>query len=189
MARIVRSALAPAQVIDHRVMDARTRAEAILRRAEADAAGLRAAAHAEGLAEGLAAGRDRAAAQVLELARLRSAMIAETRAALPGLAVALAQELIGDHVTRVPEHIVARVAPLLTQLQGARLLSLHVHPGDAPALREALSTDGALPAGLTVVEDADLARGGCIARSDVGTLDASVEFGLGALTRALREPG
>ncbi|MFT3736012.1 MAG: FliH/SctL family protein [Rhodocyclaceae bacterium] len=83
----------------------------------------------------------------------------------------------GELVQRV---VAARIAELETQ----GLVLLRVHPDDAALLAE--SFEQANQVSVRLVADKQIARGGCIAETPRGILDARMETQLAALLAALR---
>lgn len=138
--------------------------------------------HAQGRIEGRAAGLEEMQAQAAHLHALAASLPAALRGAerelassVLALALDLARQLAGAAVKADPECLLAVVRDLLATepaLTGAPRLLLH--PDDALLVREHLGQE-MQDAGWTVQPDSALTRGGCLARSGSGELDATME--------------
>lgn len=188
MGRVIRADRRGPAVIPHALLDASARANALLAAAREEAERIR----AEAREQGREAGRSELASELLRVTAAHEHAHDRALAALEPQAIAIAlqaaKQLLAGEVTARPEQVRAIVAPLLARLRRARSLVLHVHPDDRAALEpwlEALRIEGRLPSQLSVETDAALTRGGCVLRSEIGTLDARVETQLAALARAL----
>jgi type III secretion system HrpE/YscL family protein len=182
--RVIRADRRGPAVLPAQLLDARARADALLEAARADAERIRETAREQGRQ----AGRAELAAELLRATHAHERALAALEPQAIAVALQAAKQLLAAEVSARPEQIRAIVAPLLTRLRRARSLLLRVHPDDRPALEPWLAAaraQGTLPAELTVEPDAALTRGGCVLRSEIGTLDARVETQLAALARAL----
>jgi type III secretion system HrpE/YscL family protein len=184
--------IVPGEVFDaeqeaHRILDqARERAREIRRRAESDAEEIGERARAKGIESG----RAEAAASLLDAVAARDRLLQSADREIVGLALQAAERIIGQQLSLSPEAIAAIVKPLLERARRATQVTLRVHPDDVPLLRASLPalTDAAdLSAAVTVDPDPAMARGGCLLQSDIGTLDARVEFQLAELARILAD--
>ncbi len=154
------------------------------------------AADARGYAAGLAraenAMREQRAA-LDERARLLATLLgalaapladldAEVEADLVRLALAIGKQLARRELQQAPAQIIAIVRESLAQLPAAaREVRVLLHPQDAAAVREHLTP----PAGerhWTLLEDATLARGGCLVQSESSRVDARFESRVAAVT-------
>jgi flagellar biosynthesis/type III secretory pathway protein FliH len=152
-------------------------------RAEADV--IRAAAHAEGLANG----REQASAELAPAAAALEqgarAVREETEAAAErlemqavDLALQLAEKIVGAAVAVDPELVVAAVRGALRGLVERERIAVLVHPEDLELVRGAM---GGLVAALGGIEHCEVqaerrvARGGAIVRTPDGDVDARVE--------------
>jgi len=162
-------------------------ARAVLARAELEAEQLRVHAYEEGLAQGRAA----AAAELLDLARTRSALIATTERTAARAALLVAAELLGHSLQLEPEQILHLPAPHLARVRRAQHIALRVHPADAQWLQQhdtlwrAWCESQELTAQLSVHADASIERGGCVVESNLGEIDARVETRLQLMAAAL----
>ncbi|MCI0673488.1 MAG: flagellar assembly protein FliH, partial [Myxococcaceae bacterium] len=108
------------------------------------------------------------------------------------LACRVAERLIGRDLERDPTLVVDLCAHALSELRQVRQLILRVHPQDAAALRahpqRFLDVLGRT-AEVTVKEDAEVRRGGCVVQSEAGTLDAQLHTQFEMLRRVLLGDG
>ena len=182
--RVIRADRRGPAVLPAQLLDARARANALLAAARQDAERMREAAREQGRQ----AGRAELAGELLRTTQAHEQAVAALEPQAIAIALQAAKQLLGAEVSARPEQIRAIVAPLLARLRRARTLVLRVHPDDRPALEswlQAAQARGAAPAELSLESDAALTRGGCVLRSEIGTLDARVETQLAALARAL----
>jgi flagellar assembly protein FliH len=184
MARVIRADRRGPAVIPALVLDAAARAHAIIAEAESRAHALRERA----LAEGRAAARAELARELLQLTQAHEHAVAALEPQAIAVALQAAQSIVGAEISAHPERIQAIVAPLIARLSRARTIELRVHPDDRPALEASLAAIAARserPVALRVEPDPQISRGGCVVRSEIGTLDAQVETQLAAFARAL----
>lgn len=184
MARVIRAQQPRSTIVRAAVYDAREEAARIVRSAVQEAEQVRAAA----FRVGQAAGRASAARALVELAEARASALAAAERSAAQLALRVAEQLVGEALDADPTRIASMVAPLLTRLQRARRVVLHVHPADASVLRAALAPlckRLEIEALVELREEASMQRGGCVAESDIGELDARIETQLAELARAL----
>jgi type III secretion system HrpE/YscL family protein len=184
MTRVIRADRGGPAVIPAAVADAREQARAIVARAQAEAAAL----HARLLDEARVQARAELAAEHAALAQAHAGECAALERQAVELALLAARQIVGETLALAPERIVAIAAPLLTRLRRARRVVLRVHPDDAGTLELALAAlreRTGMHGSLHIEGDIGVARGGCIASSDAGTLDARVETRIDALARAL----
>jgi flagellar biosynthesis/type III secretory pathway protein FliH len=165
--------------------DPAVEAAQVLATARAEADVIRATAHAEGLA----AGREQAraelapAASALEQAatavRADAAATAERlEAGAVDLALLLAEKIMGASVAVDPELVVGAVRGALRGLVERERIAVLVHPDDLELVRDAM---GGLAASLGGIEHCEVqaerrvGRGGAIVRTQDGDVDARVE--------------
>lgn len=154
-------------------------------------------AHLEGYQAGLKEGRQRALAEAERLAALAAAFCAETaeldqQLAQQVLDVALdvarqmlraALEIRADLILPVIQDAI-RSLPVLGEQRRLRL-----HPDDAALARE-LGGESLQNSGWSVVDDAALERGGCVAATSHGEVDATLDARWRRITGTLgRETG
>ena len=172
MARVIR---ARADVLPRAIVAARTDAARIVADAHTRAMEITESAHRAGLESA----RAEAATLLASAARARAAAGDEARGDLLRVAVTIAERVVGAAIERAPELAADIVERELARLRRATRLELAVHPDDAPLVAHRL------PAFARLVTDPSITRGGCVARADVGTLDARIETKLDTLARAL----
>ncbi|HLF96939.1 MAG TPA: flagellar assembly protein FliH [Methylococcaceae bacterium] len=141
----------------------------------------------QGREEGMAAAREEQAA--LARARLERldallralseplAQLDETiEQELVALAMAVARQLVRREIRVNPGQIVAVVRDAVSALpSNARQIALHVHPDDAPLLREAFALDDDSAPLWRLVEDPLISPGGCRVLTEQSSIDATVE--------------
>lgn len=158
--------------------------------------GLEAQAREEGFARGLAEGR-KAADE--ELARKGRALVdlldalaeplrdvdAQVESELAQLAMAVARQLVRRELRTAPEEVIGALREALRALPAqARKVRVSVHPEDAALIRTHLGL-GEGERAWELVEDAMIARGGCLVRSEHSRVDARVESRLSAIAAAV----
>ncbi|HMJ03414.1 MAG TPA: FliH/SctL family protein [Conexibacter sp.] len=163
--------------------------ESPLAAAQAEAESIRAAARAEGHADGLEAGLAEGRAQVAAaLATLETAVAAvrEVRDATAEaverdaveLALAVAEKVVAGTLAVEPERVLDVVRGALRRLAERRRVTILVHPDDLELVRAASGGFAAELGGIEhceVQSERRLTRGGAVARTDEGQIDASVE--------------
>lgn len=169
------------------VAEAEERAREVVATAEA----AREAAWREGYAAGLAAGRAEAEAEFaryLELLRLAAQEGKRVRDQIAGQALAVVARAVEIAVRRIvldwydahPESTLAVCEEALRAAPAEAVLSVRVHPSVAGLVEAALGD-----VGRYVRPDAAVPVGGCLVDLDGGTIDATLDARLGALTEAL----
>lgn len=149
--------------------------------AEAELAGLREAARAEGYAEGLAAGRvegEQACGRMKQLAESFSSTLDNLDFRLADmvleLALDVARQVVAGELAAHPERILDVVNLALKQMaETSREARLLLNPDDAALVRPHL--DQVLDKNrLRIVEDVRIVRGGCLIETSQGDLDATL---------------
>src|SRR4051812_22209189 len=187
------------RVVPAAALDAHTVAQALIARAERDAAALRGEARAEAEAirqaarrAGEEAGRAAAEAEfttVLLGARQEAERIrSEAQPGARALAARMAEKIVGRAIAADPL-VMAEIAGQALSAARARSgpLTLRVHPDDLATLqaeRPVLAARLAKAVELRLVADAAVARHGCVVESASGRLDARLATQLAALERA-----
>jgi flagellar assembly protein FliH len=156
------------------------RAEAEQIRAQAWAAG-----EAEGRAAGLAAAREDAAPAVAALgasmqaiSELRAQVIAELEADAVELALRLTEQILAGVVSVQPERVLDVARNALRHLTDRRRVTLVVNPEDLELVNECVNQLQSELGGiehLGVQSDRRVARGGAIAHTEVGDIDAGLD--------------
>lgn len=157
--------------------------------AQADA--IREQAHAEGYAAGVAEGRAAAApaAEALMgaaagLEELRSHVADGLERGSVGLALRIAEQIIGAAVTVDPDLVLEAIRGALRRLADRERVQILVNPDDLDIVRAAVEDLVAQLGGIGAVDvqaERRVARGGAIVRTGEGDVDASIET---KLTRA-----
>ncbi len=152
-------------------------------------------AHAKGMREGEAAGRNGALAElhpvmerlihtIDELAQTRALLRQEAESDMVKLSLAIARRVLRRELAVDPEALHGLVLAALEKLQGQDLCRVKVHPSHAAAVRNALQkTDSA--SAIEVIPDASREIGAVIFETQRGNLDASVDSQLQEIERGL----
>ena len=154
-------------------------------------------AHAAGLREGEAAGRQRAGAElqpvidrlarsIEEIGGLRARLRAEAEADLIQLSLAIARRVIRRELAIDPEALHGLVLGALEKLQGQEISRVRVHPAHAALVAASLRLNCA-SAKVEVIADPSRAVGTVIFETQHGNLDASVESQLQEIERGLAD--
>jgi flagellar assembly protein FliH len=154
-------------------------------------------AHAAGVREGEAAGRQRAGAELQpvidrlarsidEIGNLRARLRAEAEADLVRLSLAIARRVLRRELAIDPEALHGLILGALEKLSGQEISRVRVHPGHASlvteSLRQSTSSDK-----VQVIADASRELGTVIFETQRGNLDASVESQLQEIERGLAD--
>ena len=156
------------------------RAEAEQIRAQAWAAG-----EAEGRAAGLAAARQDAEPSLAAMAtalesieQLKSQVLAELEQDAVEMALRLAEQILAGVIDVQPERVIDVGRNALRHLSDRRRVTLVVNPGDLELVSECVEQLQSELGGiehLGVQSDRRIARGGAIARTDSGDIDAGID--------------
>jgi flagellar assembly protein FliH len=145
----------------------------------------RAAGESEGYAAGIAAARAElepalhaaaGAAQVLDA--LREQVVAELEHDAVALALRLAEQIVAGAIDVAPERIVDIAAVALRRIRDRQRVTLVVNPADLELMSEAVTRLRSELGGiehLNVQSDRRVGRGGVLARTDEGEIDASLD--------------
>jgi flagellar biosynthesis/type III secretory pathway protein FliH len=184
--RVLRAAEAPALQQAHELLDTLHTLLA-QERARVDAACEQ--ARAEGLAQGLAQAREQSRAEVAEalarLARAHEQLRERLQQDVAGLALAVAEKLLGELPAQ--ERLARLALQAARELLPARTWRLQVHPSQLPGQRAALqAADAGDVAGLAGAElqaDAELAETDCRLTTEFGSADAGLQTQVQRLSR------
>jgi flagellar biosynthesis/type III secretory pathway protein FliH len=168
---------------------ARNEAAAIIASAEAEAAGIRERARAEGHAEGYAAGRAEAGEQaapavqalveaLVQAQAERERAADEVEAAAVELGLQIAEKALTTALSIQPERVVDMVRGALRCLVDRERVTIQVHPDDLEIVREAVDSLVRQLGGIDhieVQEERRVQRGGAIVRSTAGEIDARMK--------------
>lgn len=182
---VVPGRVARAEAAAERVLgEAQMRASEIVAQAQQDAAALLATARAQANAVAIEATLEVQA----NAAAARDRILAEARGEVLSIGIAAAEKIIGKAVEEAPDLMETIVQPLLARLRRARRLELRLHPDDARTLEprlQSLANESGVGCPVRIEPDPSIQRGGCLLRSDIGTLDARIETRLERVVRAL----
>jgi flagellar assembly protein FliH len=173
---------APAGGVVHDVAD-------VLSAAHAEAEHIRLHARAAGEAEGRAAGMaalqaemaptiQAVAGAVHALESLREQLVSELETDAVALALHLAEQIVAGAIAVTPERVVDIAGLALRRLTERRHVTLVVNPADLDLMSESVAQLQAELGGiehLSVQSDRRVGRGGVLARTDAGEIDASIE--------------
>ena len=161
-------------------------------RLEQDLMKARAAARAEGEAQGRQQAQaelqpviQKLAAAIHETAELRGRLREQAESDLVRLAIAIARKILGREITADPEAIAGVVKASLERIRGQELLRVRLHPECKAKVAECLSRIGASHA--EVLGDPACERGTVIFETTRGNLDASIDTQLREIERGLAD--
>ena len=161
----------------------------VLSAAHSDAEQIRLAARAAGEAEGRAAGLATAraemepalqavAAAAQTLDALRDQVISEVEHDAVALALRLAEQIVAGVIEVEPERLVDIAAVALRRIRDRQHVTLVVNPADLELMSDSVTRLQSQLGGiehLNVQSDRRVGRGGVLARTDEGEIDASLE--------------
>jgi type III secretion protein L len=168
-------------------------ANALIERATAEAAAIRAEANAafeaekrRGYEEGAAQAKLEAAERMMETVGGTLDYFTKVEETMVELVIGAVDRVIGELEDR---ELVRRVVKnALSVVRSQKQVTVRVAPDQAAAVKEQLN-DILKPypsiGMVDIVADGRLTRGGCILESDIGSVDASVEIQLEAIRRAI----
>lgn len=146
--------------------------------------------HAQGLMEGHAQGHEAGYAEGTEAARLETARIntlagtvaqsldaleQDVGQSLISLAVRIAEQVLRTTLDTQPQHLLDLVSEIvnISPVEDASL-RLRLHPDDLTLVQQFLKTDPDTPR-YRLLADERITRGGCIAETALGSIDATIE--------------
>jgi len=111
----------------------------------------------------------------------------EVEQQLSHVAVILAQQLVKRELKIEPEQIINLTRDLVELLPGnARGIRIFLHPEDASLVRNALLTEDDSDAqSWKLIEDPTITQGGCKIKSDLSSINATLESQLSALAESV----
>jgi flagellar assembly protein FliH len=187
MGRVIRAQRMGEAVVPAEIFSARREAAAIHERAQQEAE----AVHRRAYEAGYAAGHAEAAKRLLDLDAFQRALAERTEREATRAVLLVAAELVGTTLRNEPDKILDLLRPHLVRMRRSQQLILRLHPEDAQFLREhdpaftALCTQHRIEGSLTLQDDPNITRGGCLLESNLGELDARIETRLSLLAKAL----
>ena len=97
------------------------------------------------------------------------------------LSIGIASQLIRREIKIDPGQIIAVIREAVNVLPvAAQKLTLHMHPEDAELVRSSLAIDDVSPP-WEIIEEPLITRGGCKVKTEVSSIDATVENRLAAI--------
>jgi flagellar assembly protein FliH len=161
----------------------------VLSAAHADAEQIRSQARAAGEAEGRAAGLEAARAEIEPslqaiaaaagaLEALRDQVVSELEHDAVALALRLAEQIVAGAIALEPERIVDIAAVALRRIRDRQHVTLVVNPADLELMSDSVTRLQSQLGGiehLNVQSDRRVGRGGVLARTDEGEIDAAIE--------------
>lgn len=165
-------------------------AQAIVAAARAEAGALRARAVEQGRAEGIALGREEAAADLApavtaleqalaEAIAVRDAFVADAESRAVALALGIAEKVVAGALQIEPERVVDVVRGALRGLLDGDRIIVSVNPDDVELVRAAGL--GGPDGHIEVHAERRVARGGALVHTSVGEIDARIEHKLDAV--------
>jgi flagellar assembly protein FliH len=148
--------------------------------------------YAQGERAGTEAGAARAEAMLRRLAdtlddlqRLRGELVRRTEREVVELALAIARKVLHREASLDHDLLVALARVALDRLADATAASIRLHPDDYALAMAGRSGAAASPHGVQILADPSVRRGGCLVRSDVGSVDVGIAAQLDELAGAL----
>lgn len=147
-------------------------------------------------------GRDEARAELGQALEAARKMVAEVETWQAELAAQgetilvemlkdIARKMFGEGVKLDPETLHTHLTQVMENARGLGVLKIFLNPNDARLLDPSWSEQQMLSLGeqVKIVPSGNIARGGCLVKGNVGTVDARVETQLEAILKSLAEAG
>jgi flagellar assembly protein FliH len=161
-----------------------------------DAAAIEREAFTKGYAQGERAGTEAGAARAEamlrrladtldDLQRLRGELVRRTEREVVELALAIARKVLHREASLDHDLLVALARVALDRLADATAASIRLHPDDYAIAMTGRTAATTSPHGVQILADPSVRRGGCLVRSDVGSVDVGIATQLDELTGAL----
>lgn len=168
--------------------EARRTADRMLQQAQERSLTVEREAYEKGFAQGEKAGMElankkaeallqRYQASLAEFARLRGDILLRIEKDVVRLAVAIAKKIVHREVHADPEIILTMTRIALTRIGEKSMVTIHLNPADFKFVLDNKSRLGTASelAGITLVEDGAVSRGGCLIDTEMGSIDARVD--------------
>ncbi len=173
------------RVVNAEEYDARTKAQEIVEKAQAEAQRIIAEAEAK-RDEVYARARDDAraeaqakAAEEIAKAKIQAGdILARTESEIIDLSLKIAAKIIGRDLERDPDAIVEIVATAMESARAAKAMTIRVSPEDGKLLRDKRPRLMELigrAIDIAVRDDPEVERGGCIIQTDYGIIDGQLK--------------
>ena len=167
----------------------RQQADTILQESQLKAAEMDKEAYEKGFSGGEKAGKEvgekmveallKQYSQTLDdLANLRKQIFTASEREVIKLSLEIARKVVKREVTIDEEVILALVKVALNRLGEESVMTIRVSPRDYQSILRYSNSQGKtspLHAGITLVEDAMISRGGCLVETEAGIIDARIE--------------
>jgi type III secretion protein L len=167
------------------VAEAHREAERIIAQANEEKAQIFEKAAADAKAEVLAQ-----ASEELARAKMQAGqMIKNMEGEIIDLALKIAAKIIGRDLERDPETVAEIAATAIEHARAAKAMVLRVNPIDGATLRQARPKLMELigrTVELSIRDDADIERGGCVIQTEFGTIDGQIRTQFQMLENVLR---
>ena len=195
------SAASDKKVVSREDLIAKTVASEIVKKAQAEAGGIKQNAKAiylqvedkmrEAKEKGFAQGRQEGLASVtqelLTIKKNQRQLLAELEKNALGLIYEIAQKIIGDNLQTSEAALMGMIRQALQSALGNQLV-LYIHPQDMERIKSqnadllnALQTSQS----LNIKSSENVKPLGCVIESELGTIDAQLEYQLSAIKKAL----
>lgn len=166
------------------VQEAEAEAQRILEEATEQAAETHQRGFEQGREEGLAQFTHEISRALIQVRQMEQGLEAE----YIGLLRECVEKVIGQELRQAPEAIVGVVRNALLDARQQREITVRVHPEDAEILSKSQARLLEVLARANVIDvrpDPGVTRGGCVVSTELGTIDATLERQLDALTAAV----
>lgn len=188
-------------VLNKKVMEARDRANDVLKGAQNEAELIRQEAEKmfsqvkaemeKARAKGLAAGREEGFSsvteQIVRFEKMKEDFYADAEPNIIKLIMTISEKIVGKMVNEHREAIKSIVVQAVEKSLGEKI-TVRLSPEDYNTLKnQTASFEGILDRTKRIVfkEDETVSRGGCLVETEVGTIDARLETQLSAIRKAL----
>ncbi len=127
-------------------------------------------------------------ASVLELQECRKSLVKHFEKASVELAIAIAEKIVCHEVSTNKQTLIDVLKAAVDQAGRNEVLEIRLNPADFELLEDAGFSPSKLNAeNASIEEDNAVSCGGCVLKTDFGSVDAMIEHQLEAVSEALRE--
>ena len=174
------------------------RAAEIVAQAQVRAAEIEAQARESGIEIGRAEGREQAAAEIAQLRALFATTISSLEAAREEflakaelhaveLSLSLAEKVVAAAIELEPQRVCDVVAGTLRRIAERDRIVLELNPDDVEIVRAWVDGEGQTWGRIAIHAERRVARGGCVARTPEGEIDARASEQLAAAAELLKK--
>lgn len=184
--KILKAPAGSGAIVRHEVLDAATEARTILEGARAESDRIRTEAREDGFRQGF----EQWDSAIREAQQAAARYSRQHQQDFLRLSVRIAEKILGESLREQPERLVGVVQEALRNLSRERRLTIEVAPGQSAILeRHRANLEARLgpECALRIVDSTEVGIGGCLLRSELGTIDARIETQLTLLEKALLE--